>query len=224
MLERSDQAPPSWTQEHAQAAIREFALRVEPDILLFQELPRMVPYVETHGMMPGNPVTHSGNLATLLTHRLMDSARPQARVVEGTALLAVLPPLEITVANVHLTPGPGAADRRLAQMERIVDATDTKHLLIIGDTNSRLAEAADYRGLGLHGEKPPAPTWNSRRNRFHGGLPEFSAYFTRWFASQGVAVEEIRVWDDARVEHDGSRFELSDHYALSGTVRWTPSQ
>lgn len=181
----------------------------------------MVPYVETHGMVPRNPSTHSGNLATLLSHALLESADSRPRVVEGAALLTVLPPLELTIANVHLTPGPGAADRRLAQMREIVEVTPTRHLLVVGDTNSRLAEAADFRELGLRGDKPPAPTWNSRRNRFDGSVPEFSAYFTRWFASRDMEVEEVRVWDDAHVEHEGSCFELSDHYALSGTARWT---
>jgi len=173
--------------------------------------------METHGMVRANPVTHSGNLATLLAHRLMDPI-PAHLTIERTALLTVLPHLDLTVANVHLTPGRAGSEDRLKQMERVVEAAETPHLLVVGDTNSRLSEEADFNRLGLYGEKPPAPTWNSRRNRFHSEMPEFSAYFTRCFATSQVVVDNLCVWDEARVEHDGSRFQLSDHYALSGTL------
>lgn len=223
MLERSDQAPASWTGEHAQAAIREFALRVRPDVIHFQELPRMVPYVETHAMVPSNPATHSGNLATLVTHRLVKAGQPEPRTVDRTALLTVLRPLDLTLANVHLIPGPGAAEQRYQQMARVKAATDTAHLLVLGDTNSRLVEAERFTQLGLRGEKPPEPTWDSRGNRFNKDMPEFSAYFTRYFVSAGLSVDDVTVWSGAAVEHDGSRFQLSDHFALSGRIRWAPS-
>ena len=66
-------------------------------------------------------------------------------------------------------------------------------------------------------EKPPQPTWNSRRNRFRRDGAQFSAYFTRWFAGPGVTVSDVRVLDRPE-EADGARFHLSDHFALVGTV------
>lgn len=221
MLARSEQAPASWTDEHALAAIREFALELKPDVILLQELPSLVPYVETHGMVRANPVTHSGNLATLLSHNLMETGQPEARVVERTALLTVFRPLGLTIANVHLTPGRGGAASRLDQMAKIVDASPTAHLIVGGDTNSRLDEVPAFEELGLGGDRPPTPTWNSRRNRFHADMPEFSAYFTRYFATEGVSLHDVQVWEDAQVEHDGRAFQLSDHYALTARATWS---
>jgi hypothetical protein len=90
-------------------------------------------------------------------------------------------------------------------------------LLIVGDTNMRVDEAETLVDLGFSGEKPPHATWDSRRNRFRADMPEFSAYFTRWFASPGVSVSDVQV-HRAPVEDGSHRFFISDHYALSGHV------
>lgn len=196
--------------------MREHVLDTAPDLVLYQELPGMVPFVESHVMMRANPRSHSGHLATLLKHEI---AEPQPRLctVERCAVLTTFAEPELTVANVHLAPGKAAAPDRLMQLTKVIQASPTKALVIIGDTNMRMAEADQLVELGFTGDKPPHVTWDSRRNRFRKDMPEFSAYFTRWFASPGVAVDDVRVHRDP-VEHGDYRFFISDHFALSGRI------
>lgn len=221
LLERSAEAPPAWDQAAAEAAVRDRVLAAAPDVVLFQELPGLVPWVETHDMIRANPRSHSGHLATLVTHELM-AGEPAHRVVSGCAVLTTFsfaagPAL--TVANVHLASGPGATAtaERLAQLADVVEASPTDALLIVGDTNTRAAEMAAVEGAGLVTVRPPRATWDSRRNRFRAGGAEFTAHFTRWFASPAVTVSEVAVWHQPLVV-DGRRFHLSDHFALSGRV------
>ncbi len=214
MLERSTEAPHSWSQEHTEATVRDFVLEFDPDIVLFQELPRIVPYIETHAMIPANPMSHSGNLATLVRHDLLATG-PTHVVVKGCALLTTFG--EITVANVHFESGAGGTSARLEQAARVVEASPTSNLLIVGDTNTRVDEEHYFADAGLMGEKPPSPTWNSRRNRFRADIPEFTAYFTRWFATDGLEVAQLKVWDEPLL-HESKSFFLSDHYGLSGSV------
>ena len=216
MLERSASAPLYWDSSATEAAIRDEVLRLRPDVVMYQELPGLVPFVETHEMMRANPRSHSGNLATLVTPDLMAS-EPSVSVVEGCAVLTTFAEPELTIANVHLAAGKGADGDRLMQITRVISASPTKALLIVGDTNTRLAEAEALTRLGFSGDKPPHVTWDSKRNRFRENMPEFSAYFTRWFASPGVTVSDVVVHRDP-VEHEDHSFFLSDHYALSGTV------
>lgn len=224
LLERSAQAPPHWEQFNTEAAVRELILDGEPDIVCFQELPRLVPYVETHDLLPATPTSHSGNLATLVT-RPLAGLEPPVTVVSGCAVLATfVSPADdeapFTVANVHLEPGRGAGGRRLEQLAEVVEASPTPRLLIVGDTNLRLDEAEALADAGFTGTRPPQPTWDSRRNRFRSGGAEFIAYFTRWFASPGLAVADVGVHREP-IEVDGHRFHLSDHFALSGVVSLT---
>lgn len=225
LLERSAEAPPAWDQAASEAAVRDRVLALAPDVVLLQELPGLVPYVETHDMIRANPRSHSGHLATLVTHELM-AAGPVHRVVPGCAILTTFPGTgagpALTVANVHLASGPGAAAtaERLAQLADVVEASPTEALLVVGDTNTRAAEMAAVEAAGLVTVRPSRPTWDSRRNRFRAGGAEFTAHFTRWFASPAVTVSEVAVWHQPLVV-DGHRFHLSDHFALSGRV--TPS-
>ena len=220
MLARSNQAPASWRQENTEAAFRDIVLELAPDIVLLQELPGLVPFVETHGMVRANPLTHNGNLATLVRHDLLASD-PQTTVVPGCAILTTFHQ-SLTVANVHLRSGPGAAPERLDQLAKVVEASPAPHMAIIGDTNTRLDEEDSLAEAGLTGEKPPRPTWDSKRNRFNAEGPQFTAYFTRWFVSPGVGVQSPTVHVDPE-EIDGYSFHLSDHYPLSGTVVTHPA-
>ncbi len=215
MIERSAEAPPQWDVSDTEAAVRDRVLVLAPDLVLFQELPGFVPFVESHGMVRANPRSHSGNLATLVGLDRM-VREPVVTVVPGCALLTTLAEPALTVANVHLAPGPGAIGERLEQVAAVVAASPTEALLIVGDTNTRRAEIGAIEAAGLVTAKPPRPTWDSRRNRFRPG-PEYSAYFTRWFASPAVTVSRIKVWHQP-LRHDRYQFHLSDHYALSGTV------
>ncbi len=219
MLERSAQAPPSWDVHDTEEAVRDLVLAADPDVVCLQELPGLVPFVETHDMIRSNPRTHSGNLATLVSHDLMGT-RPIASTVAGCALLTTLTDPDLTVANVHLAPGsgPDARAARLDQLARIVEASPTPRLLIVGDTNTRLDEIDEIGHSGLGTVRPPRPTWDSRRNRFRGDSPAFTAYFTRWLAGPGLEVDDVRVWEGP-LERDGRHFHVSDHYALSGVVR-----
>lgn len=220
MLERSAEAPHTWGMEHTEQAVREQVLARDPDIVLFQELPRAVPYLETHDMLRANPETHQGNLATLLRHQVLADERrnsePLVTVVDGCAVMVTLSS-GLTIANVHLAPGPAAVGERLEQLARIVESSPTPQLLIAGDTNSRVDEEKPLAEAGLTGVKPPRPTWDGKRNRFHTDIPEFSAYFTRWFATEQVRVGEVALVDDP-VERDDHRFYLSDHHGLFFTV------
>ncbi|MDH3681334.1 MAG: hypothetical protein OEV40_15450 [Acidimicrobiia bacterium] len=245
MLARSAQAPPSWGSEHTELAVRELVLEVEPELVLLQELPRQVPFVETHDMIRANPETHQGNLAILISHDLLARCgRPEHRVVPGCAVLVTFGPegsepddrndggrhggsrglgaqSGFTVANVHLAAGPGAAGERLEQLARIVEASPRPELAIIGDTNTRAAELDALADAGLAAPQPPMATWNSRRNRFNPSGPEFTAFFTRALVTAGLGVVAQRVLDEG-VEAEGHRFHLSDHYPLAGTIVVAP--
>lgn len=220
LLERSAEAPPHWGQLESEHAVRELVLAMEPDIVLYQELPGLVPFVETHGMVRSNPRTHSGHLAVLLTHDLLD-ADPRPLPLAGGALLVTLERLDLTIANVHLAPGRQGRTRRLATLEAIAAAASTERLLVAGDTNTRSAELAAIAELGLAAPDLPGPTWDSRRNRFRVDGTRFSASFTRYFVRGDVGVHDVRVHTEPVVADDAHRFHLSDHYALSGTVTST---
>ncbi|MGI9613464.1 MAG: endonuclease/exonuclease/phosphatase family protein [Acidimicrobiales bacterium] len=223
MLARSNEAPPTWGQEHTEATVRAAVLEAAPDLVLFQELPRLVPYIETHDMVKANPESHQGNLATLVSHELVARVgEPTITTVPGCAILTSLPlndDTHITIANVHLAPGSGAAGAaaRLEQFAQIVEASPTPILAIIGDTNTRIDELDALAEADLHSQQPPRPTWNTKRNRFHLRGPQFTAYFTRAIMSPGVSIAEQQVID-APVEVDGYRFYPSDHFGLSGSL------
>jgi len=219
MLERSASAPPYWEASATEAVVRDTVLELDPDVVLYQELPGLVPFVETHSMMQANPRSHSGNLATLVANQHMDR-EPSVRVVERCAVLTTFRDPNLTIANVHLSAGKAAAPERLMQITKIIEASPTPELVIIGDTNMRLIEADTLTELGFSGDKPPHVTWDSRRNQFRANMPEFSAYFTRWFASPGVSVTDVVVHHEPQ-EHDSYRFYLSDHFAMSGQVQLT---
>lgn len=217
MLERSQQAPHDWTQEHTQAEVRTVVLDESPDLVLFQELPGVVPYVETHDMIRANPLSHSGNMATLVGHDLAEE-EPTFLALKGIGLLVTFVERDITVANVHLAPGRGEAQLRLEQLQAVVDASPTADLAVIGDTNTRTSEEDAIAELGLSGSRPPEPTWDGRRNRFRGNSGDFVAYFSRFFATEGVRVDDVRVLSDRSVNVDGTAFHLSDHFGFCGSL------
>jgi len=216
LLERPAPAPLFWEISNTEAVVREQVLEAAPDVVLFQELPGLVPFVETHSMIPANPKSHSGNLATLVSNELA-TTELKVDTVEGSSILTTFVELDFTIANVHLPAGKGAAPERLMHLSKVIQASPTLPLLIVGDTNMRLEEADSFMAMGFGGDKPPHATWDSRRNRFREGAYEFSAYFTRWFASPGVSLSDVHVYRDP-VEHDDRSFFVSDHYALSGRV------
>jgi len=216
MLERSASAPLHWEAGNTEAVVRQTVLDLAPDVVLYQELPGLVPFVETHAMMKANPRSHSGNLATLVSNDLA-ATKLKVNVVERCAVLTTFVDRELTIANVHLVAGKGAGPDRLMQLTQVIEASPTLALVIVGDTNMRVAEADALIKLGFSGDKPPQRTWDSRRNHFRKDMPEFSAYFTRWFASPGVSVSNVRVHQDP-IEADGRSFFVSDHYALSGSI------
>ena len=221
LLERPAPAPFFWETSNTEAVVREQVLKVEPDVVLFQELPGLVPFVETHSMVPANPKSHSGNLATLVSNKLATTELAIA-TVGGCAILTTFVDLDLTIANVHLPSGKGGEADRLMYMAKVIEASPTLPLLIVGDTNMRVAEADALLKLGFSGDTPPHATWDSRRNNFRADAYEFHAYFTRWFASPGVTVSDVFVHRDP-VKHDDTTFFVSDHYALGGRVSLTTS-
>lgn len=228
MLSRSQEAPPSWTQEQTEAEVRDLLLRWSPDLVTFQELPGVVPYVETHDMVRANPRSHSGNLATLVGNHLIDGSDwgdhaglPTPIVVDGCGLLVAFADLDLSVANVHLAPGRGAAGTRMAQLQAVSSRAPTSDVVIVGDTNIRVAEEPAIESLGLQAPRPPRPTWDGRRNRFHGPDGEFVANFTRVLATPGVRVTE-QIVRSGGLTIDGHAFHLSDHFALEVTIGLNP--
>ncbi len=215
MLEASDQAPRGWSPEHSEAAVVAAAGEFDAEVICFQELPAMVPFVATHDMVKANPESHQGHLATLLRHGLTTANVASASFLVMTTLAAT----GLTIANVHLAPGSGAtaAAQRRQQLAAIIAASPTEALLVVGDTNTRADEIDDIVALGLHTTSPPMATWDSRRNRFHDGGPRFTAHFTRWFATSVVEVDEVVV-HATPVVVDDHRFHVSDHFPLSLTA------
>ncbi len=195
--------------------VRQAVLAGAPDVVAYQELPAMVPFVETHSLAPATPASHSGHIATLVRGE-PGSAMPQTKAVGTWAVLTTFVDPAVTVANVHLAPG-SAPGQRLEQLGAVVEASPTEALLVLGDTNTRVSEVETICAAGFHTRTPPKATWNSRSNRFRDKGPEFSAYFTRWFATAPVEVSDVVVLDTP-LEIDGHRFHLSDHFPLRGRV------
>jgi endonuclease/exonuclease/phosphatase family metal-dependent hydrolase len=220
LLERSAQAPVHWGQIDSEDAVRTFVLAARPDVVLLQELPGLVPFVETHGMIRSNPRTHSGHLAVLLTHDVLAS-EPAAVPVEGGALMVTLDRIDLTIANVHLAPGRQGRSQRLTTLEAIAARSPTERLLVAGDTNTRSAELSEIADLGLVAPDLPGPTWDGRRNRFRSDGPRFTASFTRYLVRGDVDVTDVEVHTTPVVTDDAHSFHLSDHYALSGRVTRT---
>lgn len=215
MMARSAEAPQHWEMFNTEAHVTDTVAELQPDIVLFQELPGLVPFVTSHAMVGANPKTHSGNLATLIKHELAPEA-PKWATVGSFALSVVVG--DLTVANVHLAPGRGVEDERLDQIQQIMAQRSTEALLIAGDTNTRISEEEAIGALGLKTHRPPRPTWNSKVNRFNRTGSDFSAYFSRWFVSEGVTVSKQWVGDKRRIDDASKRFYVSDHFVCGATV------
>lgn len=214
-MENSFGAPVGWRMDQAESLIRERVLAVDPDFICFQELPGLVPYIETHELIPANTVSHCGNLATLVRRELLNQV--ESRAIDRCAILSAIGAAGVSIANVHLPPGGHGKAERLDAIEQIISICPTKSLVLIGDTNTRIGETSAIEALGVHGELPPSPTWDSRFNRFRDDGKRYKAYFTRYFHSDGVGVKDVRVFNQPW-NLDGSRFFLSDHFALAGRV------
>lgn len=200
-MARPDYAPPGWRMDQTEAVIRETVLELGPDVVCFQELPGLVPFIETHGMAPANAKGQTGDLATLVRLDWMPKVTARA---EGPAVVADLG--DISVANVHLPSGKGAGRERLSAARMLAG----EKVALIGDTNTRTKEEEDFAKLGLTGPRPPEPTWNGRTNQFRISEREFTAYFTRCFVGQGLEITQQTVLTEV-VE---DTFHISDHYAL----------
>ena len=217
MLHRSDDAPVSWRIDQSESEIRKRILKASPDFVFFQELPNLVPFVEGYDLLPSNVRSHCGVIATLVRSKLMPHVKP-GRFKPFAVTLAIESD-DITFANVHLEPGRNGSGMRREMLATLANHCDTDKLVIVGDTNTRLDEESEYKDLGLIGDKPPTATWDTRANRFRDGAA-FTAYFTRYFHSTNVRVDNVKVWDQP-MEFEGKSFFLSDHFALSGRVRDT---
>ena len=215
MMERSDFAPAGWRMDQTEAAIRKTVLELAPDFVLFQELPGLIPYIETHDMVPANARGQSGDIATLARHELMSDITVTR---SKNAVLAMIKSSDVTIANVHLPSGRGGASARAYAIEDILAASETGQIAIIGDTNTRTREEADFKAVGLVGDRPPEPTWNGRTGKYRKDAREYTAYFTRAFHTAGLALDEQRVVSEPH-NAKGSDFHLSDHFALYGRLQ-----
>ncbi|MEL7499801.1 MAG: hypothetical protein AAFN77_19515 [Planctomycetota bacterium] len=218
LFHRSDDAPTTWREDQTEHEVRKRVIATGADIVCFQELPGIIPYVETHDLVPANTYSHSGHIATILRKELVDSMT--CRLIHKCAVLTIFPKLNLTIANVHLAPGKNEVEKRHAAVRTIIAQCNTDALLILGDTNTRVSEEASMAGFGLKGNRPPRPTWDSRRNGFRRNQQNgrrFSAYFTRYFHTADLRVNDVRVFDQPILEGD-HQFFLSDHFALFGNV------
>lgn len=214
MFERSDFAPAGWRMDQTEAAVRNLVLQLDPDFVLFQELPGLIPYIETHDMVPANAKGQTGDIATLARRELM--ADITASRLENTVITHI-GSAGLSLANVHLPSGSGGDRDRLRVIKNIQSGSENRQLAIIGDTNTRTKEEDDIAQLGLIGARPPVPTWNGKLCRFRRDARGYTAYFTRAFHSEGVQVGEVEVWSQP-VKHKGAEFHLSDHFAMSGRI------
>ena len=217
MLVTSAQAPERWDGEYTEQAISRFIEREQPHWVFLQEVSGLVPpFVDGYVLIRQQVESHCGNVMTLL-HRDLAELPITHTVVDRFAVLSELHGMDTAIANVHLAPGKTAAPTRLEMLARLREVTSASRLLIVGDTNTRLAEVSKIGRLGFTGEKPPIATWDSRRNRFRSGQRGYTAYYTRYFASGDLRVGEVTV-HDRPLHVDGRRFFLSDHFALSGKM------
>jgi endonuclease/exonuclease/phosphatase family metal-dependent hydrolase len=212
MMERSEFAPANWRMDQTEAVIRQTILASDPDFVLFQELPGLVPYIDTHDMVPANARGQSGDIATLVRRDLaadIDASRTE------NAVIARIKSADLSIANVHLPSGAGGDFDRLSRLKDIQAACKTPHLAIIGDTNTRTKEEESIGALGLVGARPPEATWNGRTGKFRRVARGYTAYFTRVFHSNGVTLSDQKVWTAPAAE---GAFHISDHFALSGRL------
>jgi len=221
MMNTSQEAPSGWRVDQTEALIRERVLAEDIDVVCFQELPAMVPFVETHQLAPANTISHSGTIATIVKKELFEGM--VCRAVGRFAVVCVFPELSLSIANVHLESTHGGAGQRLMQLRTLANVCPTDSLLIVGDTNTRIAEEAAIFETGLLGKRPPTPTWDSRRNQHSSAASgkAFSCYFTRYFHNDAVAVDNVKV-HNRPLRFDGTEFFLSDHFAISGTAKVRP--
>jgi len=188
LLEPSAEAPANWRMDLTESKVREFILELQPDFVFFQELPALVPYVEKYDLIPSNTISHSGTIATIVKEELMDDL--ESKSIGKFGVFTAVRSARLTFANVHLEPGRDGDFKRLEMLRTII---------------------------GLTGARPPRPTWDSKRNHYRKKGRAFTSYFTRFFHSDYVEVDNIVVHDEP-VEYEGDEFFLSDHFALSGRV------
>ena len=48
-----------------ESKVRELILELQPDFVLFQQLPALVPDVQQYDLIPSNTISHSGTIATI---------------------------------------------------------------------------------------------------------------------------------------------------------------
>ena len=215
LLEPSAEAPANWRMDLTESKVREFILELQPDFVFFQELPALVPFVENYDLIPSNTISHSGTIATIAKEELMDDL--ESKSIGRYGVFTAVRSARLTFANVHLEPGKDGDFKRLEMLRTISRTCPTDALAIIGDTNMRIAEEKSLQPLGLFGDRPPRPTWNTKLNKYRDKGRAFTSYFTRYFHSDYVEVDNIVVHDEP-TEHEGDKFFLSDHFALSGRV------
>lgn len=212
MMERSDFAPANWRIDQTEAAVRDLVMRLDPDVVLFQELPGMVPFIETHDMAPANTRGQTGDIATLVRHSLMPGL---TATTSENAVLVHFANTPVTLANVHLPSGKGGANYRKYAVQDIKKDCATDELLVLGDTNTRTREEKTFRMLGLTGKRPPEPTWNGRISKYRHGARAYTAYFTRAFHTKGMRLTDMQVITDP-IKQGTKSFHISDHFPLLG--------
>ena len=191
LLEPSFEAPANWRMDLTESKVREFILELQPDFVFFQELPGLVPFVEDYDLIPSNTTSHSGTIATIAKKELMDDL--ESKSIGRFGVFTAIRSARLTFANVHLEPGRDGDLKRLEMLRTISNMCPTSALAIVGDTNMRVAEEKSLESIALAGDRPPRPTWNTKVNKYRGNKGHaFTSYFTRYFHSQWVEVDNRR--------------------------------
>ena len=61
-----------------ESKVRELILELQPDFVLFQQLPALVPDVQQYDLIPANTISHSGTIATIAKKELMDDLQSKS--------------------------------------------------------------------------------------------------------------------------------------------------
>ena len=91
MMNTSAEAPSGWRIDQTESLIRKRVLEEDSEIVCFQELPSMVPFVETHELAPANTISHSGTIATIVKKELFEGM--VCRAVGRFAVVCVYSPI-----------------------------------------------------------------------------------------------------------------------------------
>ena len=227
----SKTAPSSWSVERNRGALLAAIKSTGADVALLQECPSSnfeldpLEYDRT-----STCASHCGYVHAF-ARRDEDSWH-----VESSRALTSCPAVLVTLAKkgkrvnvctMHLHPGKEGAEKRKRQLSFISSSLSPSArkgvpFIVAGDANMRNAE---MKGIpsDLHAI-PTAPTWDSRKNKYHGeNAFAFKCTFDRAFVSSQVRVLGATLMGDRPVTIQNTHaWYLSDHFGICIDVAIPP--